>query len=114
MRQDKLLGRGAANARIQYWTPNKEIFEFPYANEVALEECHKRGIDVMFGWEMIEVKYGPAKCKIAVFRNVDTGEVMEKDFMSACITPPSKSHKFLDDAGLLDGKGGIDVNKYTL
>ena len=56
MRQDKLHGRATNNARIQYWTPNKEIYRFPYANEVALEECHKRGIDVMFGWEMLEVK----------------------------------------------------------
>ena len=39
MRQDKLLGLAKENARIQYWTPNKEIYRFPYANEVALEEC---------------------------------------------------------------------------
>lgn len=114
MRQDRMHGRVAANARIQYWTPNKEIFEFPYANEVALDECHKRGIDVMFGWEMLEVKYGNAGGKIAVFRNVDSGEVIEKDFMSANINPPSTPHGFLKDAGLLDSKGGVDVNKYTL
>jgi NADPH-dependent 2,4-dienoyl-CoA reductase/sulfur reductase-like enzyme len=63
---------------------------------------------------MLEVKYGPAKEKIAVFRHVDSGEVIEKDFMSANITPPSKAHKFLSDAGLCDAKGGVDVNKYTL
>jgi hypothetical protein len=57
MRHDKLHGRSAAGAKIQYWTPNKEIFRFPYANEVALEECHKRGIDVMFGWEMIKLHF---------------------------------------------------------
>jgi sulfide:quinone oxidoreductase len=114
MRQDRMDGRVAANARIQYWTPNKEIFEFPYANEVALEECAKRGIDVMFGWEMTEVKYGSVGEKIAIFKNVDSGEVIEKDFMSACINPPSKPHSFLADAGLLDSKGGVDVNQYTL
>lgn len=26
MRQDKMLGRSAASARIQFWTPNKEIY----------------------------------------------------------------------------------------
>jgi len=29
---------------------------FPYANEVVLDECHKRGIEVHFGWEMMQVK----------------------------------------------------------
>jgi len=112
--RDKLHTVAAKNARVQYWTPNKEIFQFPYANEVALDECHKRGIDVMFGWEMLEVKQDSADRKIAVFRNVDTGEVIDKDFTSAIINPPSKTHSFLTEAGLVDNKGGIDVNKYTL
>lgn len=53
LRQDILQGRAAKSARIQHWTPNKEIFKFPYANEVVLEECRKRGIEVHFGWELI-------------------------------------------------------------
>lgn len=90
MRQDKLVGRAARNAQIQFWTPNKEIYRFPYANEVALEECHKRGIDVMLGWEMTKVYKNEHGQKIAVFKNVDNGEIIEKDFFSACINPPSK------------------------
>lgn len=113
MRQDKLQYRSAANARIQYWTPNKEIMQFPYANEVVLDECHKRGIDVMLGWEMTEVKYVGAN-KVAVFRNVDSGETVEKDFAHANINPPSGGWDYLKEAGLTDANGGIDVNKYTL
>lgn len=114
MRQDKLHGRATANARIQYWTPNKEIYRFPYANEIALEECHKRGIDVMLGWELLEVKKDNHERKIAVFKNVDTGVTIEKDFNAACINPPSKPHSFVVEAGLTNETGGIDVNKYTL
>ena len=40
LRNDFIHGRASRNAKIQYWTPNKEIFKFPFANEVALEECH--------------------------------------------------------------------------
>lgn len=112
--QDRMQSAAAKNARVQYWTPNKEIFQFPYANEVALDECHKRGIDVMFGWEMLEVKQDTAERKIAVFKNVDSGEVIEKDFFSLAVNPPSKPRQFLVDSGLTDAKGGIDVNKYTL
>ena len=92
MRQDKLQGRSSEGSRIQFWTPNKEIYKFAYANEVALDECHKRGIELMFGWEMLEVKKDQYGQKIAVFKNVDTGVTIEKDFHSACINPPSKPH----------------------
>ena len=114
LRQDILQGRAAKNARIQYWTPNKEIFKFGYANEVALEECKKRGIEVFFGWEMIKVATNEHGQKIATFRNVDTGVVIEKDFFSACINPPSKPHQELLDSGIANSEGVVDVNPYTL
>lgn len=114
MRQDQIHGISSNGARIQYWTPNKEIYRFPYANEIALDECHKRGIQINFGWEMIEVKKNEHGVKIALFKNVDSGEIIEKDFNSACINPPSKTRSFLSEAGLTDSQGLIDVNKYTL
>lgn len=55
LRQEKLQGRATNNARIQYWTPNKSIFEFDYANEVALEECEKRQVEVFLGYELKKV-----------------------------------------------------------
>ncbi len=63
---------------------------------------------------MIEVKHDEHQRKIAVFKNVDSGIVIEKDFNAACINPPSKPHQFLVDSGLTNETGGIDVNKYTL
>jgi sulfide:quinone oxidoreductase len=114
LRMDKMQQTSSAGARIQFYTPNKEIYQFPYANEVALDECHKRGIDVCFGWEMLEVKKDNHNQKIAVFRNVDSGEIMEKPFFTACINPPSKPHSIIKDSGLGDEHGLVDVNKYTL
>jgi len=114
LRQDKLQGRAAANARIQYWTPNKEIFKFPYANEVALDECHKRGVDVMFGWEMLKVHMNAHGEKIATFKNVDTAEIIEKPFFHANINPTSKPHAELVEGGITDASGLVDVNPYTL
>lgn len=113
LRQDKLVGAAAAGSKIQYWTPNKFIYSFPYANEVALDECHKRGVEVNFGWEMLSVRQEGDQ-KIAVFKNVDSGETIEKDFVGANINPPSKQHQFLLDAGVCDSQGMVDVNKYTL
>ena len=92
MRQDRIQGRVGAEAKIQYWTPNKEIFKFSYANEVALDECHKRGIEVYFGWEMIKVEMTPIGEKIATFRNVDTGEIIQNPFHQTCLNPNSIPH----------------------
>jgi len=114
MRQDKLHGRSKASARIQYWTPNKEIFKFDYANEIALDECHKRGVDVMFGWEMIKLHNNEIGEKIATFRNVDTGAILEKPFNHANINPPSRAHKELVEGNIVNSEGLIDVNPYTL
>ena len=114
MRQDKMHGRSGASARIQYWTPNKEIYKFGYANEVALDECHKRGIDVMFGWEMTKVHHDSIGQKIATFKNVDSGEVIEKPFTSACINPPCKTHQTLTDASLVDHTGIRLIDLYSL
>jgi len=52
--------------------------------------------------------------KIAVFRNVDSGETIEKDFFSASINPPSKPVTELVTAGITNSDGFVDVNPYTL
>ena len=106
--------RSAKNARIQFWTPNKEIFKFPYANEFVLDECHKRHIDVNFGWELLKVHTQENGAKIATFKNVDSGETIEKDFFSLVANPPSRPHRNLVESGLTNWEGMVDVNPYTL
>lgn len=63
---------------------------------------------------MLSVKSNEHGQKIATFRNVDSGETIEKDFFSACINPPSKGHKELLDSGIATSEGVVDVNPYTL
>lgn len=92
LRLDNYQGRAANNAKIQVWTPNEKLFNFPYANEVVEDECHKRGIEVFYGWEMIEMKTSNIGEKIAVFKNKKTGETIEKDFHACSLTRPSKPH----------------------
>lgn len=55
LRNDQMLGLSHKSARITYWSPNKWIYKYPYANDIALEECDKRGIDVNLGWELIKI-----------------------------------------------------------
>ena len=92
LRQDKMLGLAPEGSRVQYITPNKTIVPFPYANEVILDECHKRGLEVHLGWEMLSVQADEHGNKTMTLRNVDTGEVVEKDYTGATINPTSKPH----------------------
>jgi len=52
--------------------------------------------------------------KIATFKNVSTGEVLEKPFMHGNFNPTSLPHQNLIDSGIVDDTGLIDVNPYTL
>ncbi len=113
LRQDQIQGVASRSARIQYWTPNKEIFKFPYANEVALDECHKRGVEVMLGWEMIKIEKRPSGEKVPL-QERDTGEVLEHPFNHANINPASVTHQELVDSGVAGADGMVDVNRYTL
>jgi hypothetical protein len=94
-RYDKIQERSAKNSKIQYWTPNKEIHQFGYANEFTLDECEKRGIEVHFGWEMIKVEHNEYGEKIATFKNVDTGEIIQNNFTTLVTSAPSKPHDLL-------------------
>lgn len=68
----------------------------------------------MLGWDMMKVHHDSVGQKIATFRNVSTGETLEKPFSHANINPTSRPHQELVDAGLTDANGLIDVNPYTL
>jgi len=113
-RQDKAVQTSSSTSRIQFITPREKIFEFDYANEVALDECNKRDIDVIFGQEMVKVHYNEIGQKIATFRDVKSGDTYEHDFNHASITPPCRGWNNLADAGITNDDGLIDVNPYTL
>lgn len=89
-RQDKMIQNASQSARIQFITPREKVVEFDYANDVILDECNKRDIDVIFGQELVKVHVNDIGQKIASFKNVSTGEVTEHDFNQGNFTAPSR------------------------
>ena len=114
LRQDQIQGLSSQSARITYYTPNKEIYKFGYANEVALEECAKRGIDVNLGWELTKIQVNAQGEKVGTFKNVDSGALKEHAFTHVNINPNSVPHKELVDSGISGKNGMVDVCPYTL
>ena len=114
LRQDKMLDLVPQGSRVVYVSPNKSIMPFPYANEVCLDECHKRGVELLLGWELVSIQSDACGNKSMTLRNVDTGVEVEKSYTGATVNPTSKPHQWLVDAGVTDSTGMVDVNKYTL
>lgn len=63
---------------------------------------------------MVEVKWNEKKQKIAVMKNVHTGEVYEKNVNTLIANPKSNPHQNLVESGLTNAEGLVDVNPYTL
>lgn len=114
LRQDQINGLSSLSARICHYTPNKWIYKFPYANEVAMEECHKRGIDVNLGWELVRIAMNSVGEKVGTFKHVDTGATKDHPFTHVNINPTSVPHKELVDSGIAGKNGMVPVCPYTL
>lgn len=63
---------------------------------------------------MVKIGKNDIGQKVATFKDVKSGEIYEHDFNHASITPPSRSWANLNDAGITNAEGLIDVNQYTL
>lgn len=114
LRQDQIQGVASTSARITYFTPDKWIYKFGYANEIALEECEKRGIDVNLGWELMKIEKNAIGEKVGTFKHVDTGAIRDHAFTHVNINPTSLPHQELVDSGISGSNGMVDVCPYTL
>lgn len=114
LRQDQIQGLSSQSARITYFTPNKFIYKFDYANDIAIEECEKRGIEVNLGWELIKIEKNAVGEKVGTFKHVDTAQIKEHPFTHVNINPNSVPHKELVDSGIAGKNGFVDVCPYTL
>ncbi len=71
-------------------------------------------LEIYYGWELIEVKEIEHEQRICVFKNLETGEILEHRFGNLIVFPKSKPDQLLIDSGLTNSEGMVDVNPYTL
>lgn len=85
------------NMKIRVITPNKNLFNFPFANEVVMDEISQRSmIETHFGWELVNVEVEEkvnATLRYATFKN-EKGEEMRIPFGTILLTPNNKKEKF--------------------
>jgi len=105
--------------KIRVITPNENLFRYPFANEVVMDEIQDRSlIETHFGWKMTDVEVSPkgpnAVSRHATFKNVNTGEEMRLRFGTLLTTPSNKKRECFNSNDLTDHHGQVTVNPYTM
>ena len=79
---------------------------------VALEKVvERKQIDCRFRHELVEIRPQP---KEAVFKNLDSGELVSIHYDMLHVTPPMSAPNFIAQSPLADKDGWVEVDKYTL
>jgi eukaryotic sulfide quinone oxidoreductase len=95
---------------VSFWKPGGAVFGVPKYSDYLAQLHVEKKVDVKLFHELIEVK---GKERIAVFKNVNTKEIIEKKFDLLHVVPPHKPPKFIAESGLSDASGQVEVDKYT-
>ncbi|GIN88564.1 type II sulfide:quinone oxidoreductase Sqr [Heyndrickxia sporothermodurans] len=71
----------------------------------------RKNIETNYRIDLIEID---AEKKIATFKNLDTNEIMTKDYDMIHVSPPMGAPPFIAQSSLADADGYVDVDKFTL
>lgn len=99
------------NVNIIFRSANPAIFDVVKYQKALEKVVEKRDIHTQFRRDLIEVK---ADEKVAVFKNLDTGELEEVQYDMLHAVPHMKSPTFIANSPLADEGGWVDVDKHTL
>jgi len=106
------------NMKVRVITPNDNLYKFPFANEIVMDEINDRElIETHFGWEItnIEIIEGiNSTNRYATFKNVKTGEEMRCLFGTLVLTPENVKREIYQGNDIADETGQVKVNPYSL
>jgi sulfide:quinone oxidoreductase len=96
---------------IIFGIANAGIFAVPKYAATLTKVCQRKGIDVRFRHNLVEVRGG---AKEAVFENLDTHDLVTIPYDLLHVTPPMSAPDFLKRGQLANADGWVDVDKFTL
>lgn len=108
---DNFVKQHKRNVDIMFRSGRDELFEVKKYNDSLISQMEEKHIDYKLNEELIEVK---GRKKQAVFKNTQTGETHTLPFETLVITPPMHGPSVLNNSGLLDIEGWVDVDKHTM
>jgi hypothetical protein len=112
--------------RLKVITPRNYLFKFPFAEAIVQEEIEKRSmigkilnkiikniLDLHFGMELVNVElkqtyYGFER--VAVFKDLKTGQEVRMNFGSLLVTPKSQKREMYEGNDIADEDVSIYIN----
>ncbi len=98
-------------SNVIFATAGASIFAVKRYADSLTRVAARKGIDVRFRHELVEVRSGS---KEAVFQNLDTGETVVLPYEMIHVTPPMSAPDFIKKSPLANDAGWVDVDKNTL
>lgn len=98
-------------SKIVFGSANPAIFDVEKYRNALEKVVDRKQIDTRFRHNLIEIK---ADEKIAVFENLDTGNIIEIAYDMIHVTPYMRAPEFIRNSSLVDENGWVNVHKHTL
>lgn len=96
---------------VEFVTGLPEIFAVKKYADQLTKICDARGIERTFRHDLVEVD---ADNKVAIFKNLETEELVSKEYDMLHVTPKMGPPDFIKKSSLTNEGGWVDVNKDTL
>ena len=100
-------------SRVIFLSAGASIFGIPKYKAALDKLIKERGIEEFYHYDLVKID---AANKIAVAKNLESGEVMELKFDMIHVTPHMSAPDFIKESALSTGDalGYIDVDKFTM
>lgn len=98
-------------SRVIFATPTAAIFAVEKYRKVLEAAVERKQTEVMFRHNLIEVR---GEAKEAVFKHLDTEEIVTIPYDMLHVTPPMGPPDFIAQSPLANDSGWVDVDQFTL
>lgn len=97
---------------VEFWSAGAAIFGIPKYRAALEKIVSSRDIRTTFGHDLVEIR---GKEKVAVFRKMADGSLVEREFGMIHVCPPMSAPDFIRNSPLASKEGGwVDVDKFSL
>ena len=99
------------SVQVEFVTAGERVFGVQKYREALEKVIKERNIRTSFKLNLVKVD-GPNQ--LAFFKNIETNEIIEREFSLLHAVPPMSAPEFIKTSPLANSDGWVDVDKFTL
>ena len=96
---------------VELFSSGSKLFGIKKYADMLEQLRVERGVEVYYQMELVKVN---AKNKVATFKNLKDGSLMNEQYDILHVVPPMCTPDFLKNSSLIDKSGYVDVDQYTM